>query len=330
MVLLDLSHGCHPSCLHKPMRWHALKGDLGHGPEGAKAAACHIKEFRVLSGRQLHRPLPGRHNLHCHHLLVNRRDGSPCAVSANLCETPNLLLPDGCVVLERQAVRPKGLHNVLDTGSSLHPDLPCGLIHVEHFVKKAQADHALLTEGETVWRQGGPHGPELAALLLCSCYNLLQFLHSLRLVELLWRDLVGAAPVYDVGTAKVISTAVGRGNSALSVCSIAQARRCEGRCCILQAASASPALMGLRCAGGMCRRRCRGCLGLGHRGAGQVPQLAPGQQQPCSALVGASGSAGSQLPGRRAPEERPQRHHAEADVQKSPAGKDGCAGARLV
>mmetsp|Transcript_20329 Transcript_20329/g.63490 ORF Transcript_20329/g.63490 Transcript_20329/m.63490 type:complete len:434 (+) Transcript_20329:88-1389(+) len=110
--------------LHELVRRHALQSHLGDDAERAEPHPGQAEEARVVCLGEADLAQRGRDQSHAHHLLVHRRDRGARAVCSDLDKAADLLLGDGGVVLQRQAVRAERLHHLADARARLHRHLP--------------------------------------------------------------------------------------------------------------------------------------------------------------------------------------------------------------
>eukprot|EP00965_Chrysotila_dentata_P028896 960724-Pleurochrysis_carterae.AAC.4 len=79
------------------------------------------------------------------------RDSIGPAKKRHLQEAADLLLGDGGVILQREAVRPQGLDHLLDARARLHRHLLLGDVNVDHLVTQRHPQHRLVAQAEAVW-----------------------------------------------------------------------------------------------------------------------------------------------------------------------------------
>mmetsp|Transcript_490 Transcript_490/g.1454 ORF Transcript_490/g.1454 Transcript_490/m.1454 type:complete len:493 (+) Transcript_490:615-2093(+) len=146
VVLSQLLGGGHVGVLQQVVQGHALQGDLGDDPERAEPAPREAEERGVGLPAQLERPQGGGDEAHAHHLLLHGRDEGARAVAPSLSEAAHLLLADGGVVLQGEAVRLDCLHEVPHVSPRLHRHLPLGLVHLHHLMHQPHVEHALVAQ----------------------------------------------------------------------------------------------------------------------------------------------------------------------------------------
>lgn len=115
----------------------------------------------------------------------------------NLQNSTNLLLPNGCKVLQSKALIFNPINQLLDPDPSLHSHSLLLLIHLQDLIHESQIDHPSPGQSNPIGGQPRADGanPVLPSIGLLDYF--LELLKGLGLVEDPGLDLVGPAPVRD-------------------------------------------------------------------------------------------------------------------------------------
>lgn len=126
-----------------------------------------------------------------------RKEKKSKARKAHLHNATDLLLPDGCEILQRKAVVFDPIHQLLNPNPGLNPHRLLLLIHLQNPIHQRQIHHPGPRQPDPVGREARPDRPDPGLLLIGLLDHILQLLEVLWLVEHPGLDLVSAAPVGD-------------------------------------------------------------------------------------------------------------------------------------
>ena len=141
----------HSSLLLESVRRNALQQQRADDAQRPEAHLGQLEQLGVLLAAELDRAQrSGRHERHRHHLLVDRRNQRPGPVRAHLREASQLLLAYRGKVLQRQAMLPQLLGELLDRDAGLDAHLRLGLVDVQHTIAQANVHHAGTRESDSI------------------------------------------------------------------------------------------------------------------------------------------------------------------------------------